>query len=417
MKLLCAKQFAIAFCLLNLVMVVTGYAEEITGLPDAAVSVTTASYLIEPQSPVRAFPRVHLWGSQQLTYVGMFSPDAVFRAPSRLGIPPAVLGQHSLPQSGAPESMLLSNERVVEDLEPPAHFEAHAQALSPAGKSRNRFVTSIYGRPSVLHAPTHVATDSQGRVILSDPEGNAVHVLDPKGKTSFRIVSGKGRRLRQPAGVAVDGEDNIYVADADRGIILVFDRYGNFVRNIGDYMGEPQYASPNGLAIDRKARRIYVVDSPRNMVFMLELNGRLLKTLGRARNGNGVAQFDYPTEVALSRDRVFVLDSSGGRVQIMDSDCNSLGTFDLPRSFDRQVNQKDGLGADQRGNIYVSSFNGSVIRIYNQAGSALASFGRPGRRVGEFERPDGLWIDSTDRLYVADSGNGRVQLFQLNTLQ
>lgn len=46
MKLLCAKQFAIAFCLLNLVMVVTGYAEEITGVPDAAVSVTTASYLI-----------------------------------------------------------------------------------------------------------------------------------------------------------------------------------------------------------------------------------------------------------------------------------------------------------------------------------------------------------------------------------
>ena len=43
----------------------------------------------------------------------------------------------------------------------------------------------------------------------------------------------------------------------------------------------------------------------------------------------------------------------------------------------------------------------------------LASFGQNGKRAGEFAGPEGLWIDSTNRLYVADSGNGRVQLFQL----
>jgi len=47
----------------------------------------------------------------------------------------------------------------------------------------------------------------------------------------------------------------------------------------------------------------------------------------------------------------------------------------------------------------------------------LASFGQPGQELGEFSEPDGLWIDSANRLYVADSGNGRVQIFQLEALR
>ena len=142
--------------------------------------------------------------------------------------------------------MLLSNERVVENLEPPAHAEAAPQSPARVAELRNRFVTYAYGRPSVLSAPAHVATDSRQRLIVSDPHGDAVHVLDPAGKTSFRIVTGKGYRLHQPAGVAVDADDNIYVADSERGMIAVFDRSGNFVRYIGNFKGENEYESPRG---------------------------------------------------------------------------------------------------------------------------------------------------------------------------
>ena len=76
-----------------------------------------------------------------------------------------------------------------------------------------------------------------------------------------------------------------------------------------------------------------------------------------------------------------------------------------------------GLATDQQGNIYVSSFDSSIIRIFKQYGRPLASFGQPGRRVGEFEGSDGLWTESANRLDVADSGNGRVQLFQLSSVR
>src|SRR5215469_11430627 len=76
-----------------------------------------------------------------------------------------------------------------------------AHAHTRLGATGNRFLTYAYGHPSVLYAPRHVVTDSHQRLIISDPAANALHVLDRKGKTSFRIVCGKDRRLRKPSGV------------------------------------------------------------------------------------------------------------------------------------------------------------------------------------------------------------------------
>ncbi len=424
MKLLRATQFALFLGLSGLsIWPGSGSAQSIPATPFAAASAAVVPERPALNKPVRAFPQLSLWRGFELSYVGMFSPDALFHTPSKMAGATGFLGETAIPPAASktqlerhidvPQSMLVSNERVVDDFEPPAHAEAIAQMHSPAGVWRSRFLTYAFGPVSVLHAPRHVTTDSRQRVILSDPDGGGIHVLDPKGRTSFRIVSGTDRRLRRPEGVAVDADDNLYVADSVRGMVLVFDRNGNFMRYVGSYQGEPEYARPTGIAIDREARRLYLIDTPRNLVFVLDLNGRMLKTIGRRHDGTGIGEFDGPTEIAVNHKHVFVLDRRGTRVQVLDAKCNPAGSFDLPHGLDPLVNQYDGLGTDQEGNVYVSSFGGSLIRVYADDGRFLSCFGQPGRGAGEFAYPGGLWIDASDRLYVADSGNGRVQLFQL----
>ncbi len=424
MKLLRATKSASIVCFSALLILSHGLAQTIPDAPAAIPSAAAVSQGIHANQPIRAFPRIHLWGNEELTYLGVFSSDAVFHTTSRLthatgrspgeSILPAPSRRQGAQPSDAPISMLLSNERTVESFEPPAHAEAVAHTPAPIAQIRNRFVTFAYGRPSVLHAPRFVATDSQHRLIISDPEAEAVHVLDPAGKASFRIVTGKGRRLQMPAGVAVDADDNIYVADAERGMLVVFDNHGNFVRYIGRYQGESEYESPNGIAVDRKAGRIYLVDTPRNLVFMLDLSGKVLKRVGKYRDGTGVMEFDDPTDIVFKHNQVYVLDGSGTRVQIMDAECNLQARFNLPRPPRPNGSRENRLEADEQGNVYVSLSRSSMIHVYSQEGYFLASFGQPGRRVGEFSEPKGLWIDSADLLYVADSGNGRVQLFQLH---
>ena len=145
----------------------------------------------------------------------------------------------------------------------------------------------------------------------------------------------------------------------------------------------------------------------------MDLDGNVMKRLGRGRNRRGHGEFEEPTDIAIDREHVFVLDARGTRVHVMDHDGNAVGSFPIPHGTDPNMNRENGLGTDRDGNVYVSSFHSSMVRISRDDGQLLSGFGRPGHSVGEFVCPAGLWIDSGNRLYVADSGNGRVQLFQL----
>ena len=428
MKLYCAKQGrlqAVVCCVFALgsACAQTRPARPLDAVPTATASAARSAVTVAG----RAFPRLHLHGGIDLTYLGMFSPDGLFHAPSRLSdrtqgapgeqIPPARYPNGSSEPSEVPTWMLLSSERIVENLEPPAHAQGVAAVKSSPAHMRDHAVTFIYGRPSVVMAPRYVVTDSHQRVVLSDPDALTVHVLDPRGRTSFRLVCGTGHRVHVPAGVATDAEDNIYVADSEHGMVAVFDSGGNFLRYVGTYQGEPDYAGPRGIAIDRVRRHLFVVDTPRNQVFELDLDGKLIKRFGKNRRGEGTGNLDSPTDVAINHEAIFVLDRSGTRVQVLNKNFDPVRSFDIGLLGDPQFTRDNGLSTDQEGSVYVSQFRGALVRVYSPEGLLMATFGQLGSRAGQFLGPRGLWISGQNHLYVADTANGRVQVFQLKHVQ
>ena len=263
-----------------------------------------------PSGSVRAFPSLHQQGGVELTYVGTFTPDAFFHKPPR----PAGKGSHFRGGNPTPEmthaiddvppSMVIAVERVADDPEPPAHAQQAAQVRSVPATLRNHFLAYLYGHPKVLDVPRRITSDSHHRLIVSDPAGGSIHVLDPEGNASFRIVCSNGSRLRQPQGVAVDADDNIYVADSERGFIYVFDPRGNFIRKLGDFHGEPEFVGPHGIAIDRIAKRLYLSDTPRNVIAVLNLDGRIPSELGRRHDGSGEVEFESPTDIAINHGQL-----------------------------------------------------------------------------------------------------------------
>ncbi len=387
----------------------------------AAVTSPYAALRLEPPSQnSRAYPRVDLGGGRELEYVGTFCANATYTKTSKFSRALEKLGATSRPTSGlgedakqvaAPGWMLRPARRVVEDFETPVHATKIAQPKSKPANIRDEIVTFAYGPARVMGAPHQVTADSKLRVIISDPDQRAVHVLDPNGKTSFSILGDHGRRLHLPAGVAVDAEDNIYIADSDRGMVLVYNQHGQFLRYIGNFHGESMYSGPSGIAIDQKAGRLYLTDTPRNLVFILDLQGNVLKRVGRDRNGNGGGEFVSPTEIAVSDHGIVVLDTDQSRIQVLDFDGNRVSSYRLAPGVDRN----NGLAVDRDGDIYISYVDGATIGTYRPDGTSMGTFGQIGSRIGEFRLPGGLWVDADNRIYVADTGNARVQVFQLST--
>ena len=70
---------------------------------------------------------------------------------------------------------------------------------------------------SGLNNPTGVAVDGQDNVYLADTGNNAIKQWNPTGQQSDS--AGHQPDLNSPMGVAVDGQGNIYVADANNNAI------------------------------------------------------------------------------------------------------------------------------------------------------------------------------------------------------
>ena len=150
----------------------------------------------------------------------------------------------------------------------------------------NKLVDVVAGAPDYrfLVRPYSIATDSRGRIIVTDPGASGVHIFDftqRKYKFIERREKSKDAMLT-PQCVAVDAQDNIYVTDSDAGKIFVFEPSGKYLRAIGSLKGgEGYFKRPTGIAVDSAAQRIYVTDTLRDQVFVLDMQGNMLQTIGK----------------------------------------------------------------------------------------------------------------------------------------
>jgi DNA-binding beta-propeller fold protein YncE len=276
----------------------------------------------------------------------------------------------------------------------------------------SRVVDLVVG-PADLHRmvrPYSVAVDSQGRIIVSDPGAALVHIFD-FGKQKYQKLEGsKQEDFQAPIGLAVDANDNIYVADAELGKVFVFDAHGKFRHYIGDLKGEGYFKRPTGIAVDSARNRLYVTDTLRNAIYTTDLEGNILGNFGKRGAGNG--EFNYPTEIIAHNDELVVVDAMNFRVQILDRQGKFLDKFGRMGTVTGAMFRSKGLALDSEGDFYIADAYQDVVQVFNRQGELLYFFGRNGTAPAEFQLPTGVSIDRQDKVYVVDSFNRRVEVFQ-----
>jgi DNA-binding beta-propeller fold protein YncE len=278
----------------------------------------------------------------------------------------------------------------------------------------NRLLDFVAGEPEFrnLVRPYGIATDSRGRIIVTDPGAAGVHIFDfaqQKYKFIQRRDKGKDPMLG-PQCVAVDAQDNIYVTDSESGKIFVFNSGGKYERAIGSLKGgEGYFKRPTGIAVDSAAQRIYVTDTLRNKVFMMDMQGSILQAIGK--NGAGDAEFNFPTELRLDGRDLIVVDAMNFRIQVLDRSGPFRYAIGKIGDSTGAMFRPKGIGVDSEGDLYVVDGLWGVVQVFNRQGDLLYYFGRKGTHAGEFQLPTGIFIDHDDRIFVVDSFNRRIQVF------
>jgi hypothetical protein len=181
-----------------------------------------------------------------------------------------------------------------------------------------------------------LAVDGAGNVYVAD--NDAIRKVTPEGVvTTLAGIwntagnddgTGSTARFNFPQGVAVDEAGNVFVADSYNSEIRKITPTGVVTTIAGGQWGSAdgvgiaaQFALPNGIAVDG-ADNIYIADTQNDTIRMITAAGMvstLAGTPGQSGSSDGTggnAAFDYPTSVAVDGSgNVFVADSKSNTIR------------------------------------------------------------------------------------------------------
>ena len=282
-----------------------------------------------------------------------------------------------------------------------------------AGAAIGRFFKALVGvgdEPDKVRnflRPQSGAVDANGRVFVTDAGRQSVFVFDEKnGRMSIWRDATETMNFVSPVGVAVAGNGDILVADSELRRVIRLDSQGNPKATFGF----EDLERPTGLAIDPKTSRVFVSDTTEHNVKVFSDAGKLVQVMGQV--GTGPGEFNAPTHISFIGGRLYVTDTFNSRVQIFDSEGQFLRSIGSRGLYLGNLVRPKGVTADNEGNVYIIESFHDYLLVYDQDGRFLLPIGGTGTEPGQFYLPAGVWSDSQNRIYVADMYNARVLVFQ-----
>ncbi len=312
----------------------------------------------------------------------------------------------------------------------------------------------------------HIVIDSQDNLYIADKGNHRIRKVTPDGiittiaGTGTRGFNGDNRpaveaQLNFPCGLAVDRQNNLYIADQAnqrvrkidaRGVITTVAGNGNntFAGDNGPATGASLY-EPSAVAVDANGN-LYIADYVNDRIRRVDAQTGIITTIaGNGQHGdNDPGQDNVPaTSIKLGWPSGLLVD--GPNLYIADHHNNCIRVVNLQSGQIRRVAgsgrhadgipagdggpavQADldfpvGLALDGSGNLYIADFHDNVIRrvaapispasvITTMVGTSVHGYGGDDGPASEafLDFPAGLAFDSRQNLYLADWHNQRVR--------
>ncbi|MEN8205576.1 MAG: 6-bladed beta-propeller [Pseudomonadota bacterium] len=261
--------------------------------------------------------------------------------------------------------------------------------------------------PRVLVRPQAGMIDAAGRIYVTDVGRQAVFVFDViQNRLLVWTQADKGAVFADPIGIVAGEKGEILVADATLHRVVRLQTDGEALGSFGGNILQ----RPTGITRDPATRQIFVADTRAHDIKVFDDAGNYLRTLGGP--GSAPGEFNAPTHIQITGNRLYVTDTLNARIQILGLDGEPeciigkrglyLGNFIRPK----------GVTVDNDGNIYVVESYYDHLLVFDRNGEFLLPIGGTGAAVGEFFLPAGVWSDGQGRIFVADMYNGRVMILQ-----
>ena len=300
----------------------------------------------------------------------------------------------------------------------------------------------------------NVALDSVGNIYVTGLFSNAIRKITPTGvvttfagmqeplrnlKGGFADGTGAAARFQSPRGIAVDSNDNVYVADSGNstirkitsaGVVTTFAGTAGQQGSADGTGAAARFQYPAGIAVDSNGNA-YVSDTYNHTVRKITSAGVVTifaGTAGQRGSADGAgadARFQYPGGIAVdSSANVYVGDwgnrsirkiTPAGLVTTIAGGVSG-GSAD-GNGAAASFNGVRGVAVDSSGNIFVADEDNSTIRkitpsgeVTTLAGSAeITDYVDGTGAAARFNRTRDVAVDPNGNVYVADRANAAIR--------
>jgi len=275
----------------------------------------------------------------------------------------------------------------------------HIRSIYGYGEGADKLLSQPYG-VAYRDGQLYVGQIAKGIVVVFDDKGGYVRTVGTQGR-------GVGE-LNSPGGVDVDGLGNVYVADTQHAKIVVYDAQGEFVTEIA--VERPLIPR----AVDDL--RLYVAAFDSIKVF--DIPGyQELSSWGR--RGREDAEFDFPNGlvVADEGESVFVADGNNMRLKRLDKNGEKVWIVGAAPADVQDADRLFGLPGGMAlvdDILYIVDPLNSVVHLYRTDGTKVGEVGDVGGEEGQFSYPSQIVSMGGNRFAITEWGNDRVQIVEID---
>lgn len=303
--------------------------------------------------------------------------------------------------SGSPD------RKVVESAAPGVEFEFGAYTYANAD-----------GVQTDLKDPVGVAYDGDNRIYVTMPTQETVVVFDADG-TNGRIFVQEDTtspkegglsafQVLHPLGIDVDENGDVYVACEPKSAVAVFSEDGTKLRDIP--VMAPRYLHVYG-------GLLYVLS--KGTLYIYDLNGTEIGRWGTY--GRGPDQMAYPSGVTVTEDgTILIADTNNYRIIALSPDLVPVWVFGKPAATTAEQTARIlaspvGIAVGEGGMTFVVDMLNHQIRVFDTEGAMIGdALGENGQLDNQFHNPSNIDHVVDDLLVVSDTGNNRVLGVRLN---
>lgn len=172
---------------------------------------------------------------------------------------------------------------------------------------KGKFYPTDAQRRNSLNRPKGIKVDYENNIWIVDGRSDKIIKIAPNGDKLLELGGfGRGKQqLRSPNQIDVGPGGEIFVADTGKSRIVVFDRFGSFLREITNIFKQPTAVAidPDGLLV--------VCDASKKDISLITPLGVLLSNLSTDSTGS---KLKTPADLACNNDYVFCVDSGNHRL-------------------------------------------------------------------------------------------------------